>query len=121
MRIRSVNVSSKRLSILVIAGLAAACATTDNSSCEQLASSQKGEIRKMVKRFEKSASGRHVMLLETGSGLSDLCRTHFINQEEFETLPVSAESYCWQQEREADTYCTVYSIDGNYSGVAVDN
>ena len=96
-----------------------ACASTSGSSCEKLAKNQKGEIKKMVKRFEKSASGRHVMLLETGSGISDLCRTHFIDSKEFSDLPASASDYCDDQERGADNYCTVYSVDGEYSGNSV--
>lgn len=95
------------------------CSTTNISSCEKLAKSQKSEIRKMVKRFEKSASGKHVLLLETGSGISDLCRSHFIEAAEFTALPSSASSYCVDQERDADTYCTVYSVDGKYRGESV--
>jgi len=98
----------------------ASCATSSGSSCEKLAKNQKSEIRKMVKRFEKSASGRHVMLLETGSGVSDLCRTHFIGKEEYSALPESAEDYCFDQERPADTYCTIYSVDGSYTGQRVE-
>ena len=97
-----------------------ACASTSGSSCEKLAKNQKGEIRKLVKRFDKSASGRHVMLLETGSGISDLCKTHFIEKDEYIALPGSAAEYCFDQESPADTYCTVYSVDGSYRGQRVD-
>lgn len=96
------------------------CATNYSSSCETLAKNQKGKIKKMVKRFEKSASGRHVILLETGSGQSDLCRTHFLDQDQFKSLPDSAEEFCWEQERTSDTYCTIYSVDGVYSGERVE-
>jgi len=100
---------------ILISGLSS-CATSSGSSCDKLAKNQKSEIRKMVKRFEKSASGRHVILLETGSGISDLCRSHFIEKDEFTSLPSSASDYCRSQQREADTYCTLYSVDGQYTG-----
>jgi len=106
----------RSIGILAFAMAFSACASTSGSSCEKLAKNQKGEIRKMTKRFEKSASGRHVMLLETGSGISDLCRTHFIDADEFSKLPASASYYCDDQERLADNYCTVYSVDGEYVG-----
>ena len=109
----------KSITIFSSALALSACASTSGSSCEKLAKNQKGEIRKMVKRFEKSASGRHVMLLETGSGISDLCRTHFIDAKEFSNLPASASDYCDDQERGADNYCTVYSVDGEYTGNSV--
>jgi len=104
----------------VLVSILSACSTTHASSCEKLAKNQRGEISKMVKRFERSASGRHVILLETGSGLSDLCRTHFIDKDEYIDLPSSASTYCWKQERGTDTYCTVYSVDGEYIGKRVD-
>ena len=114
------HVVFKSIAAATAALFLSSCATSSESSCGKLANNQKSEIRKMVKRFEKSASGRHVMLLETGSGVSDLCRTHFIEKDEFATLPFSAEDYCFDQGRASDTYCTVYSVDGLYRGESVE-
>jgi len=88
------------------------CATTYDSACHELSSSNKSEIKRRAKSAQKGSYKRHFILVETGSEIASKCRSHYIDEEVFASIPNSLKVYCDAQSKRQDKYCTLYSVDG---------
>lgn len=97
--------------IFVSTSVVSACATYD-SSCEELYATGRSQLSRMVKDAQRASFERHVIMLETGSALSDACRTHLIDGDEYRNLEQTAQLYCSAQSHGSDQYCLLYSLDG---------
>ena len=108
------NLSSKNLKCLIAFCLlisVSGCASVYESSCHQLAAENRFKLSKMVAKAKKGSFKRHVILLETGNAVSNLCRSHFIDQSVFDGIPESLVNKCRAQGASSDKYCTLYKLD----------
>ena len=67
----------------------------------------------MLRTAQKRDFESHVILLETGSELSDKCRSHYIDKDTYEGLPSSLLELCGWQSASSDKYCRIYYLDGS--------
>lgn len=107
-----------RLSLRLITPLAVSfscgCAATYESACHELSVASKGQLNRMSREAARAEFQRHVVLLETGSGMTSKCRSHYINTETRRGMPESLLELCQSQSRQAPEhgYCLLYLIDG---------
>ena len=98
--------------LIAISAVSLASCASYNSSCEELFATGRSQLNQMVKDARRASFERHVIMLETGSALSDTCRTHLISGAEFRDLESTAQLYCAAQSTVSDQYCLLYSLDG---------
>lgn len=103
-------------SITLISG----CATTRfEGSCHELAVNAESAIEDKVEKAQSGTFKRHLILLETGTEISNNCRTHYIDEETYQGIPASLMSKCQAQSRGQTKYCTLYSLDGETKKIRV--
>lgn len=101
------------LAPVVACVMTAGCATTGyESACHELASTNRAEIKQMVKKAQSGSFVRHVVLLETGDEIASKCRSYFVDQAVFAGMPGSLAGHCRDQLAAGGKYCTVYQVDG---------
>ena len=90
------------------------CAAQEyDSACHELMETASGQLRSMNKSARKAHFERHVVLLETGSGMTSACRSYFIDADAYRNLPESMVSRCDAQGASGgERYCLIYYVDG---------
>lgn len=104
----NMRIMSSAIAGLMISG----CATTFESSCAELAYTNQSQLKSMVRTARKRNFESHVILLETGSELSDKCRSHYIDKKTYDNRPSSLNDLCEWQSTKSDKYCQIYYLDG---------
>jgi len=89
------------------------------SSCHKLATVKSSQIDDMVDKARGGTFERHFVLLETGTEISNTCRTHYIDKATYNAIPASLKGKCKAQSYSGDKYCTIYSVDGKTKKVRV--
>lgn len=99
---------------LAALALVSGCSTVYESACHELTSNSRGQLRSMERQADAAQFERHVVLIETGSGMASTCRSYYIDGDEYRGIPESLSGLCTAQQR-ADSgteYCMLYYLDG---------
>lgn len=102
--------------ILVAANNLSGCTTSFGSACEELTVTRRGDLNSMQRLASSAQFERHVILIETGTGMASTCRSYYIDGDEYRRIPESLRGLCAEQAvgdggRE---YCMLYYVDGDF-------
>ena len=102
------------LALLTALPLTTGCASQSfDSACHELSVNSSGQLKGMQKSANKARFERHVVLLETGSGMASNCRSYFIDGNDYSGLPGSMYPRCLKQGLDVSNgYCLLYYVDG---------
>lgn len=99
------------VSLLVVTGVLSGCATTYESACHELSDTRRRELNTMERAASNAQFERHVVLIETGTGMQTACRSYYIDDDQHRGIPASLTELCDAQANGSE-YCELYFLDG---------